>query len=345
MDSVIFTTNINEALNKMVELYSKVFVLTDTNTAQYCLPLVSLPTNKTSYFSFRAGEQSKNITTLEKIWQSMTKAGLDRHSLMINLGGGVTGDMGGFAAATYKRGIDFIQVPTTLLAQVDASVGGKLGIDFMGLKNQIGVFQTPKATIIDPIFLNSLDTKNMKSGFAEMLKHGFIHSKKHFHKLKQIDITNTNSETILPLIKESVAIKSYFVNHDPAEKNIRKALNFGHTFGHAMESYFLQRGDNVLHGEAVAQGMICELFLSNNILKFDFDLVLETIRYIRSIYPKIEIEPKEFNDIIGLLYQDKKNKDNQINFTLVSEIGSFEINQHCSKSLIDEALNFYFQFP
>ena len=242
--------------------YSHIAILVDEFTNKYCLPIIEdlLPSNFTKIL-IKSGEHHKNLATCERVWDRMTNANMDRHSLLVNLGGGVIGDLGGFCASTYKRGIDFIQIPTTLLAQVDASVGGKLGIDFHGLKNHIGVFQLPKAVLIDPKFIDTLSIQQKKSGFAEIIKHCLIRDEQEWNVIRQQSFEELD---LSKLIAHSVAIKEAVVLEDPKEAGLRKILNFGHTLGHAIETYLLDKGKRkILHGEAIAIGMIVEAFISH----------------------------------------------------------------------------------
>jgi 3-dehydroquinate synthase len=243
--------------------YSHIAVIADEHTNKYCLPKIkSLLPAKFTKVIIKSGEEHKTIETCARIWDAMTKANMDRHALVINLGGGVIGDMGGFCASTYKRGIDFIQIPTTLLAQVDASVGGKLGIDFQHYKNHIGVFQLPKMVLIDPEFIQTLPEREKLSGYAEIIKHCLIRDEE-----KWEEISNKGFEDInfADLISHSVEIKKAVVAEDPKEAGLRKILNFGHTLGHAVETYLLNLGKRrILHGEAIAVGMIMEAFIAHS---------------------------------------------------------------------------------
>lgn len=328
------------AANVDISCYSQIFIIVDKNTNQHCLPIFLKQTGLINFavVEIEAGELHKNNATCEIIWKKMLDFQLDRKTLCINLGGGVIGDMGGFCAATYKRGIDFIQVPTTLLSQVDSSIGGKLGIDFLGVKNCIGVFQDPKAVFIDSTFLKTLDLREVRSGFAEMLKHALIADKEAWIKLSALkDLSKVNWADF---ISTSLIVKRDIVEKDPFEKNIRKALNFGHTIGHAIESYYLETKNRLLHGEAIAIGMVCESFLSykKGFLTFaELDEITTTIRYF---YDIIEIPQKSFDDLFNIMYQDKKNEGKVINFTLLKSIGQFEINQSANIDWIIESLEF-----
>ncbi|RLD75777.1 MAG: 3-dehydroquinate synthase [Bacteroidetes bacterium] len=347
ISDIIFTNNISD-LPFLFDAYTnkKTFILVDENTRQYCYPLLEkyLPKN-THLISIKSGEENKNIETLKLIWEALSKNGADRKSLLINLGGGVIGDMGGFAASTFKRGIDFINIPTTLLSQVDASVGGKTGFDFLGLKNEIGCFNAPVKVIIYPEFLKTLDNDNIISGFAEMIKHALIFDAEHYGKLKEINLNRNeiNYEKLLNLIKKSVQIKEYFVKNDPYEANIRKALNFGHTFGHAIESFLMNTDKELLHGKAVAFGMIFELFLSNKKCSLPINQLLDISEYITNTYGRFEYTKDNYEAFYKLMQHDKKNDNEEVNFTLLSDIGKAEINQTASKQEVFEAFDFYLQ--
>jgi 3-dehydroquinate synthase len=322
-------------------VFSKTIVLTDENTQKYCLPLFKtvLPIDFQTII-IPAGEQHKNIDTCQIIWNSLFEAGADRKSLLINLGGGVIGDMGGFCASTFKRGMPFLQIPTTLLSQVDASIGGKLGIDFGNVKNSIGIFGNPKTVLIDPFFLKTLSAREVRSGFAELFKHALIHKAK-FSIQDLLNAFERDAPHLASIIGDSVLVKKYFVDNDPFEKGIRKALNFGHTIGHAVESAALETYEPLLHGEAIAIGMVCEAFLSHRMAGLsdaDLDLIVSTFS---KIYPKIDLENFDYQHLIALMQQDKKNDGNAINFTLLTKIGSASINHIANEAQIIESLEFY----
>ena len=301
------------SLSKLdISTYSKVAILVDENTKRDCLH--KLPKIENAIIiEIKSGEEYKNISTCNFIWEQLTINNFDRNSLLINLGGGVIGDMGGFCAATYKRGLDFIHIPTTLLAMVDASVGGKLGIDFKGFKNQIGLFNNPKAVLISPEFLETLAESELKSGFAEVVKHALISDNSLWVKLKNTPFTDLDWEDI---IDTSVQIKNKIVLADPFEKGERKKLNFGHTFGHAIESYYLEKGTPISHGEAVFMGMILETEISD-LSETDKN---EIKNYILSNFA-LPYTPKK-SSLHKFLINDKKNQDGKINFTLLSGIGN-----------------------
>ena len=288
-----------------------------------------------------SGENNKKIDSVTKIWQFLSENGADRKSLLINIGGGMLTDLAGFAASTFKRGIHFLNIPTTLLSQVDASVGGKTGINFNGLKNEIGTFQEPEVVIINTGFLKTIDTENFKSGFSEMIKHGLIHNPSHLEDLKNFDLQNIDYNLLQQLINDSVDVKTWFVSNDPTEKDIRKALNFGHTVGHAFESFAMEKGTPILHGFAVAYGMIAELYLSVKKCGFSEDECKSLSAWLKGIYGKFVIGEDSFERLYKLMTHDKKNESGRINFTLLPETGKIAIDQHCEKELILEALNYY----
>jgi 3-dehydroquinate synthase len=335
-----------EALNLQLKekKYSNLFIIVDSNTNEFCLPkfLGFIETDLTiEIIEFENGEENKNIETCVQIWNVLTELGADRKTLVINLGGGVVTDLGGFVSSTFKRGIDFIHVPTTLLSMVDASVGGKNGVDLGNLKNQIGVINTPNMVLIDTQYLETLPQNEMRSGLAEMLKHGLIYDKTYWEQfldLKAIDFADFDE-----LIYRSVVIKNEIVSQDPTEKNIRKSLNFGHTLGHAIESYFLENENKItlLHGEAIAVGMILESYISWDkklISAEEYKLIKKTIK---SIFIDVIFFEKDIEPILELLIHDKKNEYGSIQFALIEGIGKIKINQSVENELILRAFNDY----
>lgn len=344
--SVVYVgENIYNQLETTLNRYKqhKIFLLVDENTFKYCAK--QLITNvealqQAEIIEIESGEEQKNIEICYQIWKTLTDFKADRKSLFVNLGGGVICDMGGFIASTFKRGIDFINIPTTLLSQVDASVGGKVGVDFEGYKNQIGGFVEPKAVFVSPFFLNTLSKRQILSGYAETFKHGLIADKKHLKKIIQQPLNNF--ETWTEIITESIKIKNTIVTNDPKENGERKKLNFGHTIGHALESYSLTHDNNpLLHGEAIAIGMICEMYLSNKILSFSKE-ELDTYSKIlidKYIFPTLNT--RAYNSYINLMLQDKKNSNGVINFTLLNSIGNAVINQNVDEEIIIESLNYF----
>lgn len=316
--------------------YSQVFILSDTHTTEYCLPILQLhipETVKYDLIEIDAGEENKTIDYCIGVWRTLLDFGADRKSLLINLGGGVVTDMGAFAASTYKRGIDFVHVPTTLLAQVDASVGGKTGVDIANFKNIVGTFSQPQSVYIDIQFLNTLPEREIRSGFAEMIKHGLIFDKSYFDKIK----TTSYKDVTLEMVYQSVLIKNEVVTKDPIETGLRKILNFGHTIGHAVESSFLKNPETrLLHGEAIAIGMLAEAYLSNKIMKLpkaEFDQI---VTYICGIYPLVSLN--NISDLIAIMQNDKKNQSSKIGFALLNNIGKCEYDCYVDKSLIVESL-------
>lgn len=321
--------------------YSKAFVLTDENTGEHCLNyfLANMPADFVyDVIEVDAGEENKNIDFCIGVWKTLLDFGAERNSVLINLGGGVVTDMGGFAASTYKRGIDFIQIPTTLLSQVDASIGGKTGIDLDAVKNIIGTFTQPQAVIINVGFLKTLDKRQLISGFAEMIKHGFIFDADYYHDLKDFNFEEPSEE----LIYRSVQIKNVVVRKDPKESGLRKILNFGHTIGHAIETYSLDHDKSpLLHGEAIAVGMICEAFLSQQHNGLQIEQLHEVVKSIRAVFPDYILKQETFPNLVEIMRNDKKNMDGKIGFSLLKEIGDCSFNHYIEEDKILEALTFY----
>ena len=349
MQQIIQCNQLEIELKKVLQSihYDKLFILTDTHTHQYCLPLLQQTglIDETFVIEIPAGEINKNLDSLSSVWTVLCEQGATRHSLMINLGGGMVTDLGGFAAATFKRGIRFINIPTTLLAAVDAAVGGKTGIDFQGLKNEIGSFAPAEAVLIDVRFFQTLDHQNFLSGYAEMLKHSLIHSLEDWAKIIRFNLDAIDYEELSDLLMSSVKIKDDIVREDPKEKGLRKALNFGHTVGHAMESYCLETGKPVLHGYAVAWGIVCELYLSFLKQNFDKDKLLQTVRFIKENYGIFIFDCKQYDRLFELMRHDKKNTHpGNINFTLLNGIGQIVINQTAEKEEILESFDFFREF-
>ncbi len=321
--------------------FSSLFILVDENTVKHCYPKLIQLLPSHHIVQIEAGEECKTISACETIWQKLTSENADRNSLLINLGGGVVGDMGGFAAGCYKRGIKFINIPTTLLSMVDASVGGKTGIDFMNFKNQIGLFNEPEAVFIDTGFLQTLSERELLSGFAEVIKHYLIADKNLFEEIRnqKSEIRNLAWNEV---VAKNVSIKAKIVEQDPHEKNIRKALNFGHTIGHAVESYFLKdENKKLLHGEAVAAGMIAESFLSVK-LNLLSEEELNSIAKLILHYFKLPIVPEaDFKTILELMKQDKKNVSQKTQFSLLNGIGNYSINNSVEEDAIIDSLRYY----
>ena len=343
--SIVVTSDIENELGKILSRYpeDKIFLVTESTCDKFCLTLIS----KTPGFDhlkkivIPAGEENKKLSSVEKIWLFLSQNGADRKSLVVNLGGGMLTDLGSFAASTIKRGMDFVNIPTTLLSQVDASVGGKTGFNFNGLKNEVGVINQPLSVLIDTRFLRTVDSPNLISGYAEMIKHGMINSKEHLNEVRNFDLKNPDFESLRGIIARSVAIKDTFVFQDPNERNIRKALNFGHTIGHAFESFALASNAPLLHGYAVAYGMIAELYLSHKVCNLPLTILTELTDWLISIYGEYTIDDTQYETLYQLMTHDKKNEGARVNFTLIPDIGDVAINQNCDKNLIIEALDYF----
>ena len=323
--------------------HDRIFVLTDETTQQLCWPKIKnfKALKDCTPIIIKATDTHKNLDTLSQVWQVLSSGGATRHSLMINLGGGMVTDLGGFAASTFKRGIDFINIPTTLLAMVDASVGGKTGINFGGLKNEIGVFSDSRFVIINTQFLDTLDHDNICSGYAEMLKHGLISDERTWAELVTFNLDNPDLSQLQRMVADSIKVKERIVETDPHEHGIRKALNLGHTMGHAFESFAMRRGTPILHGYAVAYGMIGELYMSARKTAFPTDRMHQTVRFIRENYGTLNIICDDYPTLIELMHHDKKNTAGIINFTLLGNVGDIRINQTANEEEIKEALDFF----
>lgn len=320
---------------------SQLIVICDAHTRIYCLPelMEQLQLSEGQVITVPAGEVHKTIETCQIIWRNMMDRQLDRNALVLNLGGGVIGDMGGFCAATFKRGIRFIQVPTTLLSQVDASIGGKLGIDFAQVKNSVGLFQDPEGVFIHLPFLKTLPDRELRSGFAEMIKHALIARADQWEVLK--NVTDLNDFPLDQYLGPSLEVKKEIVTLDPYERGRRKLLNFGHTIGHAVESHFLGQDNPLLHGEAIAIGMVCEAYLSHIVCGFSLEDLGDLSRLIHRIYGIREVPADHFRQLVSLMKNDKKNDQGRISFTLLESAGKGIWDQHCSSEAIQESLDFY----
>lgn len=338
----------DQGLQEMLHLlerkrYSRIFVLVDENTARDCLPVFKQWMNSAFVFHvirMPEGEFHKNITTSVHVWEELSEAGADRKSLLINLGGGVVTDLGGFIGATFRRGIDFLNVPTSLLAMVDAALGGKTGVDLGVLKNQIGVIVPPVMIWILPEFLKTLPERQRNNGYAEMLKHGLIADAKYWEELICEDVASDLTD----LIHRSVEIKMQIVDQDLRESGIRKTLNFGHTIGHAIESYFLaHREEIVYHGEAIAAGMILEAYISNQLTGLPGEELESICKEISARYPKLAFQPDDISAIMDLLRYDKKNTHGQVLFVLLERIGAATIDVVVSNDLLDAAFVYYIE--
>lgn len=313
--------------------YSKLMVLTDSNTSHACYSNIKKHLPPHESIEVKAGEMHKNLETASEIWEKLTLANLDRHSALFIIGGGVLGDLGGFCASTYKRGIDFVLMPTTLLSQVDASIGGKLGIDFMGFKNHIGVFREPVATLICPSFLKTLPERELRSGFAEVIKHCIISDRE---KWEEIRLRDHRGQDWDMLIRHSVAFKTAVVAKDPTEKGLRKILNFGHTIGHALETCSLQTTNRLFHGEAIAAGMIAESFISRELNMMSAGEENDIRTYLRKIYGAVKLPP--LSEFLPVIRQDKKNQGKKILMALPDRIGSAIWDIEVSEELVGEAV-------
>ncbi len=358
LNHIFFTEFISRELLQFLgeNTYSQVAVLVDEHTQEHCYPELKPYLPLHHLIQIPSGEVHKNLDTCQVIWEAMTEQAMDRRSLLINLGGGVIGDMGGFCAASYKRGIDFVQIPTTLLAQVDASVGGKLGVDFKGLKNHIGLFKEPRGVFIDTRFLETLPHEEFRSGWAEVIKHCLIADEAEWQWiLDHLDPSkfplNTSDDlkqyraAIGRLVPHSVGIKSRIVEADPLEKGLRKVLNFGHTLGHALETHFLNSAKPLLHGEAIAIGMICESFISYRKGWLSEQALQAIQHYLSTLYPKVSIGTEELPQIIRLTLQDKKNEHQQVLGTLLEGIGHAIFNQPLEEEEMVESLGYYVNLP
>ncbi|MCB0447277.1 MAG: 3-dehydroquinate synthase [Gelidibacter sp.] len=344
--SIHFNSNAYQELNRYLKAqqFSRIFVLVDTHTHQHCFTKFMSEVETDIPFEIieiEAGEHHKTIDTCVGVWNALSELEADRKSIIINLGGGVVTDLGGFVACTFKRGIKYINVPTSLLAMVDASVGGKTGVDLGTLKNQVGVIHSGDMVLIDTSFLETLPQNHLKSGLAEMLKHGLIYDRDYWNKLT--DLSKLTLDDLDALIHESVEIKKEIVTKDPYEQTIRKHLNFGHTLGHAIESFYLSDNNktDLLHGEAIAIGMILECFISSELLQFS-KIDLENItKVISNTYKKVTIDPSDYEAIIELLKYDKKNEHGNINFVLLESIGKPKIDCLVDNKLIVKAFEYY----
>ena len=323
--------------------HDRLFLLTDEHTHRLCLPLLQGLTaiGEAEEIVIGAEDVHKNLDTLAAVWQALSQRGATRHSLLINLGGGMVTDLGGFAASTFKRGIAYINLPTTLLAMVDASVGGKTGINFNGLKNEIGCFCPAESVLIETEFLRTLDDRNFFSGYAEMLKHGLISNQEHLDELLAFDTRHIDYTLLKQMVGRSVEVKEQIVEQDPHEHGIRKALNLGHTIGHAFESLALAQGRPVLHGYSVAWGLVCELYLSHTRCAFPKELMRQTIAFVKENYGEFAFTCKEYDRLYELMTHDKKNTAGIINFTLLKGTGDICLNQTADKETIFETFDFY----
>lgn len=343
---VVISKELNADLQEFLTAldYDRLFILTDTNTYEKCYPLIrDVPALKGApVITVDAGDTHKGLEALATIWMRLSNEGASRNSLLVNLGGGMVTDMGGFAGATFKRGLKTVNIPTTLMASVDAAVGGKTGVNFNGLKNEIGSFYPPECVFIDCEFLRTLDRDNLLSGYAEMIKHALISSADMYTTVMLFDLDAPMDYPFLnKMVAQSVAVKERIVEEDPKEHGIRKALNFGHTIGHAIESLSFKRGTPLLHGHAVAIGIVGELYLSHKICGFPMNNLSQVVYYIKEYYPTFFFDCKDYDSLYEYMTHDKKNEGGIINFTLLSKIGEVQINKSVAKELILESLDFY----
>lgn len=341
---IIISTHLQADLSKAIAACQpdRVFVVADDVTAEHCWTKIRefYALKGAQLITIPASDVHKDLRSVEKIWTALQEERATRHSCVINLGGGMVTDLGGFAASTFKRGIHFINIPTTLLAMVDASVGGKTGINYRGLKNEIGVFNDADSVILHAAFLQTLDLENLRSGYAEMLKHGLISNDKMMGELLTFNLSDdTDFQRLQGMIAASVAVKEEVVKRDPFEQNVRKALNLGHTFGHAFESWSLKRKP-VLHGYAVAYGLVCELYLSCVKCGFPTEKMRQAVRFVKEWYGQLPFTCDDYDELIALMHHDKKNLGDEINFTLLADVGDIKINQAATMEEIKNAFDF-----
>lgn len=347
------TASLQKHVQDLLQAYdsAQIFILCDQNSATHCLPILadlhpafakgSASVANNHLICLPAGDEHKNMASLSQVWQALSQGEATRKALLINVGGGMISDLGGFAAATFKRGIDFINIPTTLLSCVDAALGGKTGINFNGLKNEVGAFYPAKAVIIYSRFFQSLDRANRCSGYGEMLKHGLLSSKEHWNEVLALDLDDCQSEAFGQAVLHSMMVKEKIVQEDPNEKGLRKALNLGHTIGHAFESLSHRRQEPVPHGYAVAWGLVCELYLSAKLCQFPHPYLQEAINCIKETYGAFHFNCDDYPYLIATMHHDKKNSDRHIRFALLSDIGQMLIDQSAEEKLIEESLDFY----
>lgn len=336
-----FISELDEAIGNQSP--ETIFILTDENTRKLCLPLAqqSEKLKNCHVICIPSGDENKNVDSAVKIWKFLSENGATRKSLMINLGGGMITDLGGFAASTFKRGMRYINVSTTLLGAVDAATGGKTGINFLGLKNEIGVFAPAETVLINIDFFKTLDDANLRSGYAEMVKHALIDTREEWENVLKFDLEKIDFVKLKWLLERGIRIKERIVEQDPFEANIRKALNLGHTFGHAFESWSYKTEKPVLHGYAVMWGLFCELYLSFIKLNFPKEELLRLKYLIKEYYGNFEFSCKEYESLFELMTHDKKNDSKEINFTLLADVGDIRINQTATKEEIFECFDFY----
>lgn len=342
---IIYSTNPALELTNLLAAtdYDRLFLLTDTTTERLCKPLLfgCEAIENATLIVIKPGDAHKDINTLQNVWQALVSGGASRKSLLVNLGGGMVTDLGGFAAATFKRGIRYVNIPTTLLAMVDAAVGGKTGINFGGLKNEIGAFRNSEAVIIDTTFLRTLDSKNLRSGYAEMLKHALLCGEDMWNAHIAYDLESPDLGTLQEMVRQSIDVKSGIVKQDPHERGLRKALNLGHTTGHAFESLALSQGRPILHGYAVAYGLVCELYLSCRLTGFPEKKMRQAFTFVRQNYGTFCFTCDDYSALLELMRHDKKNSGGLINFTLLADAGNLCLDSHATTAQIEDMLDFY----
>jgi len=332
---------VDETLNRIP--HDRLFVLTDSNTFAMCWPVLqAFPCMRgAQVITIPAGDEHKDMRSMERVWSALQQGGASRRSVLVNLGGGMVTDLGGFAASTFKRGIPYVNIPTTLLSMVDASVGGKTGINFGGLKNEVGLFSEAQAVLLDCQFLSTLNDCDLRSGYAEMLKHGLIDGTERWAELLAFDLDKMALDPLRQMVDGSVRVKERIVAEDPTERGLRKALNLGHTAGHALESLALHEGRPIPHGYAVAWGLVCELYLSATRLGFPHDRMWQTLQFVKEHYGVFDFDCKKYDLLYEYMQHDKKNEGGLIHFTLLSEVGEVHINQVVTKEEIYGMLDFY----
>ena len=343
--NVIISRNIEAELTVAIaaEQPDRLFVLTDSTTLECCWPRIAdfACLRCAQMITIPPTDEAKTLDSLVSVWTALQDGGATRHSMLVNLGGGMITDLGGFAASTFKRGLAYVNVPTTLLAMVDASVGGKTGINFRGLKNEIGVFNAAGTVILDTQFLRTLDAENLRSGYAKMLKHGLISDEATLAELLRFDLDHVDYAALADMVGRSVAVKERIVTEDPHEHGIRKALNLGHTIGHAFESLALEENRTILHGYAVAFGLVPELYLAATRCGFPTERLHQVETFVRENYGRFAFTCKHYDRLYELMTHDKKNTAGVVNFTLLGDVGDIRINQTATKEDILEALDYY----
>lgn len=349
---VLFTNNICQALDDLTSQiqHDRLFLLFDSTTIRLCMPVLvpflnsyeqNNPGRKATQIIIEATDSAKTVASLTEVWTQLSANGATRHSLLINVGGGMITDLGGFAAATFKRGIKFINVATTLLGAVDAAVGGKTGVNLGNLKNEVGAFAPAHAVLISTKFFETLDHSNLLSGYAEMIKHGLLSERQHLSDLLAYDLDHWDTESLLPLLEFSVNVKRQVVRQDPYEKGLRKALNLGHTFGHAFETWHMTNGHTLLHGYAVAWGTVCELIMSQQQVGFPSSVMYEIAQFVKDNYGAPSFTCDDYDALFELMKHDKKNEGDEINFTLMNNIGNPALNHSASKEQIGAVLDIF----